>query len=217
MEDRNGMSNILKTQWTITPTTAPQPWLPCSTCGEPKPFRCGNRLRLNANGKKLDAWLIYKCSICDKTWNRTLFERRNVGSIPADVMAALQTNDAGWIRRHAFDVESLRRHAQRIDEFTEVEVRKSAEARDDNWALLEIRLKAPVPVSVRLDRLLSAELGISRSRLQALDQGGKLRAEPHRKAALRRRPKDGTSVILDLACQPNRLLIGRHACGGNDP
>jgi hypothetical protein len=216
-EDQNGMSRILKTEWTIIPTTAPQPWIACSTCGGSKPFRCSDRLRLNANGKRLDAWLIYRCSTCDKTWNRTLFERRNVRNIDPSVLAALQSNDADWIRMHAFHVDGLRRHAQRIDEFADAEVRKTLLSHAEDWSRLEIELRVPVQASIRLDRLLSSELGLSRTRLQALDQARRLEVEPHRKAALRRPPGDGMRMILDLSGEPDRLTIADRASGRGDP
>jgi hypothetical protein len=212
-EDQNGMSRILKAQWTITPTATPQPWIACATCGGPQPFKCSDRLRLNANGKKLDAWLIYRCSQCDKTWNRTLFERNNVRDIGPEAMAALQSNDPGWIRRHAFDVDALRHHARRIDEFGDVDIQKAGPYRADDWALLEIMLEITVPVSLRLDRMLCSELGVSRNRLQMLDQSGKLVVEPPRKARLKRSPADGMQVLLDLSDEPCRLTIGKLACG----
>ena len=59
------------------PRTPPRPWLACSRCRGIKPFRCSEKFRLNANGKRLDAWLIYRCASCDNTWNRPVLERRN--------------------------------------------------------------------------------------------------------------------------------------------
>lgn len=212
MEDQNGMSRFLKTEWTIIPAIAPQPWIACSTCGGPRPFRCSDRLRLNANGRKLDAWLIYKCNDCDRTWNRTLFERRNVRTIEPGVVDALQSNDPAWIRMHAFDIDALRRHTKRIDEFPDADIRKTLVSRADDWVLLEIALRTPMLTSMRLDRLLSSELGLARSRLQALDRSQRLRIEPQRKAALRRPPGDSARMILDLSGEPDRQAIGERAC-----
>jgi hypothetical protein len=207
------MSRILKTEWIISPTTTPQPWIACSTCGEPRPFICSGRLRLNANGKKLDAWLIYRCGVCDRTWNRTLFERRHVRSISPDVLAALHSNDPEWIRSRAFDIDALRRHAQHIGEFADADVQKTAVNQPDGWEVLKIQLRIPIATSRRLDRLLAGELGISRSRLQALEQDRRLRMEPGRKAALKRPPGNGSLVVLDLSGEADRLAIGRRACG----
>lgn len=124
MEDQDNMCNVLRVQWTITPRTAPQPWLACSGCGDLRAFQASGKIRLNANGRKLDAWLIYKCLICDKSWNRPIFERQNVRDISPSVMEALQSNDPQWIRAETFNLEALRRKSQRIDEFPEFDIEK---------------------------------------------------------------------------------------------
>ena len=92
-EDQDGMRHISEVQWTLTPKIAPQPWIACRGCGVLKPFRSSDKIRLNANGRKLDAWLIYKCVTCDNTWKRTLFERLDVRDIQPTVLEALQSND----------------------------------------------------------------------------------------------------------------------------
>jgi Protein of unknown function (DUF1062) len=102
------MHNILQVRWTITPKIAPQPWVTCSGCGCLRAFASSDKIRLNANGRKLDAWLIYKCTICNRTWNRTIFERRHVRDVDAAALEALQSNDPDWIRAEAFNLEALK-------------------------------------------------------------------------------------------------------------
>jgi hypothetical protein len=107
MEDQDGMCNALQVRWTIIPAIA----------------RSSQKIRLNANGRKLDAWLIYKCVMCDKTWNRPIFERVNVRDISPAVLEALQSNDPDWIRFEMFNLEALRQKARRIEEFSEFAMR----------------------------------------------------------------------------------------------
>lgn len=203
-EDQDGMCNSFRVRWTIVPLTAPQPWLVCSSCGGLKPFQASGKTRLNANGRKLDAWLIYKCLACEKTWNRSIFERRNVRDIDPAVLDALQSNDPQWIRREAFNLDALRRSSPRIDEFPEVGIAREVQHEPPDWTKLEIELIVPLPTSTRLDRLLASELGVSRSRLQALHDGGTLRTNPDRADILRRRLKTGTQVTLDLVTEAGR-------------
>ncbi|MGO6906217.1 DUF1062 domain-containing protein, partial [Rhizobium ruizarguesonis] len=158
------MCNTLRVRWTILPKTAPQPWIVCSGCGGLRAFRCSDKIRLNANGRKLDAWLIYKCSTCEKTWNRPIFERRNVRDIDPAVIEALQSNDPDCIRAEAFNLEALRRKSLRVDEFAEFEIAKEMQQETANWTRLEIELMVPLPSSTRLDRLLASELQVSRTR-----------------------------------------------------
>lgn len=198
-EDHADMCNAFEVRWTIIPRTAPRPWIACGGCGALKPFQASGKIRLNANGRRLDAWLIYKCLACDKTWNRPIFERRNIRDIDPAVLAALQSNDPGWIRAEAFNLEALRRKAQRVDEFHDVEVARDLPQDARDWTRLTIELIVPLPVGLRLDRLLASELKISRTRLQALHDRGALRTNSGRPDILRRRIRTGTRIVIDLA------------------
>jgi len=193
------MSSTLHVQWTVTPLIAPRPWLTCGRCGGIKPFQSSGKARLNANGKRLDAWLIYKCTDCDASWNRPLFERRNVREIDAGLLQALQANDRQRIEAIAFDIEGLRRSATRIEEFPEAHVTKRVLA--GNPAAFErarIALSVSLPCALRLDRLLAVELGVSRTRIRELHAAERLRLSPVGERALRRPVRDGMAVDLDV-------------------
>lgn len=204
----------LRVRWTITPQIPPQPWLSCNGCGGPRAFRASGKARLNANGRQLDAWLIYRCIDCDKTWNRPIFERRNIRDIEPRILAALQSNDPLWLQAEAFDLDALRRKAQRIDEFPECGIAKDVlrEARD--WTHLEIELTVRFPASLRLDRLLAAELMLSRMRLEALHDRGVLRIASGQADSLRRRIRSGIVVVLDLSAEAGREQLWRPLAAG---
>jgi hypothetical protein len=191
--------NSLQVRWTIIPKIAPQPWIACSGCGGLRPFRSSDKVRLNANGRKLDAWLIYKCTGCDGTWNRTIFERKNVRDIDAATLEALQSNDPDWILAETFNLEALKRKSQRIDESAEFEVQKELRREIPDWTHLEIELSISLPASARLDRLLASELCVSRSRLSAFYQAGLLKTNSDRDDILRRPIRDGVRITLDLS------------------
>jgi hypothetical protein len=207
MEDQDGMCNALRVRWTIIPKIAPQPWIVCGGCGGPRAFQSSPKIRLNANGRKLDAWLIYKCVTCDKTWNRPIFERMNVRDISPAVLEALQSNDPDWIKTETFNLEALRRKSRRIDEFAECEVRKLLLFEAPEWKRLEIELAVPFPTSTRLERLLASELAVSRSRLRAMHDGALLRTSTDRSEILRQRIRNGIRITLDLSSMPDRELV----------
>ncbi|TAJ83238.1 DUF1062 domain-containing protein [Reyranella sp.] len=198
------MCDSLRVRWTIVPQTAPQPWVACSKCGSLRAFQSSGKTRLNANGRKLDAWLIYKCLTCEKTWNRPIFERRNVRTIEPSVLDALQANDPQWIRAETFNLDALRRKSQRVDEFPECDVVKDVRHETRHWTKLEIELVVPLPASTRLDRLLASELQVSRARLQTLHDAGTLRTDSAGADILRRRIKAGTQVTIDLSTEADR-------------
>ncbi|TPM28740.1 DUF1062 domain-containing protein [Mesorhizobium sp. B2-3-4] len=202
------MSSILRVQWTIAPEITPRPLINCNRCGTLKAYRCSGKFRVNANGKRIDVWLIYRCIDCDNSWNFGIFERCNRRDIEPALLAALESNDPGLARRHAFDITALRNHVGRVEEFSEVAVRKqvTGEANDAATAL-ELRLGLDMPTALRLDRLLAGELGISRSRLQALEERRLLVVDPEGSKALRKPAREGTTLRIDLAGEPDRQAI----------
>jgi hypothetical protein len=212
------MSNILRVQWTIVPQKAPQPSLNCNRCGGARTFLSTDKIRINANGKRLDAWLIYKCVACDNTWNRPIFTRRLAVEMDRDLLRALQADNGECLRAIAFDVEGLKRYCDRIEEFSDATVQKELlYDGDPPIAKIEILIRAPLPASLRLDRLLAAEFEISRTRIQELEAKGLLTLSPHGGRMLRRSVKDQTRIDIDLSrvdlCAAGRALIAAAASG----
>lgn len=207
------MSSTLYVRWTITPAIAPRPLINCNRCGGVKPYRCGEKFRVNANGKRIDVWLIYRCVGCDNSWNRTILERCNRRDIEPALLAALESNDPAFVRRHAFDTVALRSRIGRIEEFPDVTVRKELMgSQPEIAALLWLELRLDAAMSLRLDRLLAGELGLSRSRLQVLDDRKRLTIEPDGARALRRPVRDGLAVRLDLAGEADCSAVLSAAC-----
>ena len=113
------------------------------------------------------------------------------------VLEALQCNDREWIRRQEFDVAALRREAGRVDEFAEVDIfRKVLSDGGGDPARLMIELIVPLPTRMRLDRLLAAELSLTRTQLQVLRAEAGLKIDPDEKDILRRWLRDRTIVTL---------------------
>ena len=73
------MSYIKKEEWTILPGEAPAIRRNCSGCRKSSIFRSSGNFRMNANGNKLDVWLIYRCEKCDTSWNMDIYTRTAPG------------------------------------------------------------------------------------------------------------------------------------------
>ncbi|MGX5825937.1 DUF1062 domain-containing protein [Mesorhizobium sp. 43Arga] len=202
------MGMPLRIHWAIAPQTAPQPSINCNRCGGLKAYRCSGKFRVNANGKRIDVWLIYRCVDCDNSWNFGIFERCNRRDIEPALLQALESNDPELARRHAFDVVALRNQVGRIEEFADVAVHKRLlGGGSESAAALELQLGLEMPTSLRLDRLLASELGISRSRLQALEERRLLVVDPDGAKALRKPARQGMTVRIDLAGEPDHEAI----------
>ncbi|MBK5568285.1 DUF1062 domain-containing protein, partial [Ensifer sp. SSB1] len=134
--------------------------------------------------------------------------------ISPETLDALQNNDPGWVRRVSFDVEGLRRESRRIEEFADCRVAKRvlAEARDA-CSHLELVVHMPLAVSIRADRLLSAELGLSRRRLTRLEEEERLTLQSSSRKALQRPIRDGLRVVVDLSEERDHDEIADRARG----
>ena len=191
------MSPTLRVLWTLSPATAPRPLRHCAGCGATKPFHSSGKFRLNANGKRLDAWLIYRCIDCGTSWNRALFERRAVSEIGPELLGALQANDPAAASRFANDPAGLPRNAATSDPGVLV-VRTVEPPVPDDPAAMAVTLSVPVAVAIRLDRLLAIELGLSRSELLRRVECGAIRFNGRPKRLLRRPPCDGFRFVVRL-------------------
>ncbi|MFB9982024.1 DUF1062 domain-containing protein [Mesorhizobium kowhaii] len=208
------MSGLSRIRWAIAPKTAPRPLINCNRCGTVKAYCCSGKFRVNANGKRIDVWLIYRCIDCDNSWNFGILERCNRRDIEPERLAALESNDPALARRHAFDVVALRSRVGRVEEFPDVAVHKQrlGDTRESATGL-ELQLRLEMLTSLRLDRLLAGELGISRSRLQAMEERRLLVVDPEGAKALRKPVRDGGTILIDLGGEPDREDIIRTAGG----
>lgn len=206
------MDKSLRVLWTIVAQDSPRPLRHCSHCGKVQPFRSSDKFRLNANGRRIDAWLVYKCTACDETWNRPLLERRPLAGVAPAMLEALRHNDSVLAQRVAFDAAGLRRHCADVEEPSDATVRKETVSRSAGPPhRLEIRLVVADGTALRLDRLLSKELGLSRTRLHALCTEGSLVLLPDGPRALRRAARDGACVSLDLSRQADAAALATAA------
>ncbi|MCV0398021.1 MAG: DUF1062 domain-containing protein [Rhizobiaceae bacterium] len=210
------MSENLFVKWTILPQEPPQPLLYCKRCGGTRNFRSSGKIRVNANGKRVDAWLVYKCMSCDGTWNRPVLERQSVRSIDPLLLASLCANDAKLADRLAFDVEGLRRWAPHLKEASNAVVARELLS-ETPARPLELRILCVVPchMALRLDRLLADELRIPRSRIHALEKSGALVVFPSASRALRKPVRDGTKLLIRPPAE-DADWIARSAAYGDD-
>lgn len=176
-------------RWRIRPLELPRPWRYCASCASARAFVCSERFRVNAQKKSLDVWLNYRCASCDDVWKFPLFERRSVSDLGA-ALDGFTRHDRCAVWQYAFDIARLRPHVIRIDTDVRVQVERTSIACESEQAgHVTITFDVPLPCDIRLDRLLAAELGISRSSLER-------RVLPEHRDALRKRVRDGQIYLL---------------------
>ena len=193
------MASLLHVTWTLHPQSPPRLWRHCGRCKQSRPFACSHKFRLNAQKKRIDAWLVYRCTACDRSWNCPVIERRTQKTIDPAVYAGLMANAPELVRRYAFDRDFLGRHADRIETGNDLAVIKSAAGRPPAAPVAAvISIAAEQASPIRLDRLISVELGLSRRTARQLQEAGLLTITPDTAATLKRSVRDGQQIVIDL-------------------
>jgi hypothetical protein len=108
--------------WRILPVTTPRVLRHCSHCGTTRQFACSDTFRVNANQRKIDVWLIYRCVDCDCTWNRTIFTRSTPEEIGLVLYRHFQDNHRETAWHYTFDLAQLHRLGVRCDATVPVRV-----------------------------------------------------------------------------------------------
>ena len=87
----------------------------CSGCSDKESFINTNRFRVNANGNKLDIWLIYQCEKCKHTLNIPIYERISPAKIdPAEYNMFLE-NNSELAHKYGTDITFLKSRKLDVD------------------------------------------------------------------------------------------------------
>ena len=82
----------------------------CGGCGQKREFINSGKFRVNANGNKINVWLIYRCKKCKHTWNLTIYERVNPDKIPPELYELFLENDEDTAYQYGYDKEFLKKN-----------------------------------------------------------------------------------------------------------
>ena len=183
--------------WRVTPQGAPSAQRHCTRCDGARAFTATRNFRVNAQQKRVDVWLIYRCSVCDETWNRPIVERGGVSGIGAERFERLQRNDPSLALEYAFDVADLRNRGIDVDANLPFAIEAERMSNRGGAFALRISITLARPIATRLDRVLATGLGVSRSQIASWWSGSVLRVIPHRFNALRHPPHDGQVIVVE--------------------
>jgi hypothetical protein len=169
---KNETVRRLATQWLVRPTGLPLIRRRCLSCASAQ-YRAHGRFRVNANHKLLDVWLLALCVGCGETVKLAVLQRIHVRAIDPSTLTRFHDNDVELAAKLLQDPGLLRRNGVTLDwdgawtlQKTTVDV-SEAEVIDTS-----VRFVQRIPI--RLTRLLSDGLDVSRSEVQRLVADGNL-------------------------------------------
>ena len=159
----------------------------CGGCGRKQSFVNTGCFRVNANGNKLDIWLIYQCGKCRHTLNVPIFERVNSTKIDRDLYERMISNDTALAEKYGKDSGFLKSKRLEPDSVT---VGLRLYDRNDEIAVLDIGSPRRIAVynesgtKLRVEKVVSLAFDISRSMAKKLIESGKVLIEQNQNALI---------------------------------
>lgn len=82
----------------------------CGGCRKKQEFINSGKFRVNANGNKIDVWLIYRCKKCKHSWNLTIYERVRPSKISSEEYELFMENDSELASEYGKNMYFLKRN-----------------------------------------------------------------------------------------------------------
>jgi hypothetical protein len=196
MLERNHVAGI-EVCWHIIPLSTPHVLRHCVKCGTVRRFASSDKFRLNAQQRKVDVWLVYKCLVCAQTWNCTIVTRQTPEDIGEELYQRFVRNDRTLAWRYAFDSSVWQRAGVRVDAAVAVRVEQGIpHGLVEMTRSQRIRLVLNYPCALRLDRLLAEAWQVSRASVHRWYEHGLLQVWPTEKHPLRKPIHHGQVLCL---------------------
>ena len=129
-------------------------------------FRNSGKFRLNANGNKLDVWLIYQCEKCKHTFNLTIYERKKPSSIPPEEYKGFINNDEKLAKAYGTNLHVFKQNHAEVNiqnmnyQFLKLHQEIGQDSCDDQIMIL---IHNPCCLKIRPEKQISQVLGVSAS------------------------------------------------------
>ncbi len=174
------MSYFKKTEYEIVLKDSFPVLRGCPKCGRRTDFVNTKKFRVNANGGKLDVWLIYQCEVCKHTFNLTVYERQKVSAIPKKEYSSFLDNDERLADMYGKNIQLFRKNKADIDlerlNYGYVRLGETGESNDPEDGSL-ITIHNPYRLKIHPEKQIAQVLGLSRSRVKCLLEEGKISLE----------------------------------------
>lgn len=149
----------------------------CPKCGRKTHFKNTKKFRINANGNKLDIWLIYQCEECRYTHNLVIYERQRVSSIPKVEYQGFLDNEEKLAEEYGKSMQLFRKNKADIDfdrlNYDYVKQQETIES-DGAGEKILITIYNPCGLKIRPEKQIAEVLGLSRSQVKSLLEKGKI-------------------------------------------
>lgn len=199
------MSCFKTIEWEIVPVTSPKIIRNCAKCGCKSHFINSGNFRVNANGNHIDIWLIYQCEKCKTTYNMTIHTRINPCKLEIYEYEKYLTNDYELAMQYGFNAQVLQKNKLEVDwDGVEYQIISKEFDRDiekiNNCTTYQrqvrIHIKCKYPIKIRLDKIISEQLDVSRNKVKRLIEEGVMYST-QKENLLKTAVFDGLEIVVD--------------------
>ncbi len=171
------MSYLRQIEYRIIPEESFKILKNCSGCGCKAVFHNTNCFRVNANGNKIDVWLIYQCVKCKHTYNLTVYERCKTESILRQEYEGYLSNSGELAFAYGTDSNFFARNKTEVD-WSKIKYiinrQKGMMAGNEQFFrkgdLLVV--SNSYALKIRTDKVASEILNLTRSGVKGLEKSG---------------------------------------------
>lgn len=171
----NHMSSVRhaenKSLWVVRELGLPAIVKTCVSCGHTLHHPTG-KIRVNANGKILDVWMLIGCERCDRTSKVPVHERVHVQSLDHERLVRFENNDPGIVR----ELTLANRAGLRLDWTGTWELETDLPFYDIDSAdePLDVFVRFELPAPIRVEKLLTKGFGLSRPAVKRMVDSGRI-------------------------------------------
>ena len=169
------MCYLEKIEYEIVPKDSLPVLHNCSGCNRKTVFQNTKKFRVNANGNRLDVWLIYQCGRCKHTYNLAVYERAKVSSIPEKEYQRFLANDEELAETYGRNFRFFQKNKAEVDleslDYQFVRVKSVTDSMNPKGRI-EITVHNPYGLKVRPEKQIAEILGLSRSQIKKLMELG---------------------------------------------
>ena len=149
----------------------------CPKCGRKSHYINTKKFRVNANGNKLDIWLIYQCAECKHTLNLAIYERKKASSITKEEYQCFLDNDEQLAEIYGKNMQLFRTNKADIDfdrlHYGVIKLHETKEISGFGEQII-ITVKNPNQMKIRSEKQIAMVLGLSRNQVKSLLEKGEI-------------------------------------------
>ena len=174
------MCYLEKIEYEIVPTDSLSVIRNCPGCGKKTYYINTKRFRVNANGNRLDVWLIYQCENCKHTYNLAIYERAKVSSLAEKEYQRFLSNAEQLAEMYGRNHQLFKKNKAEIDlEAVNYQITRLRGIPDSkNYQHpVEIMIHNPCGLKIRPEKQIAEILCLSRSQVKKMMELGNITAQ----------------------------------------